>query len=343
MPTTDCMPSLRLDFHPSRAVDVTFDAPATSSDGGWLLARAMDEVRGTTADTAAQLHDPRDPLRVEHDMRTLVRQRVFQILAGYEDANDANSLRHDPLLRLVCDRDPDGAPLASQPTLSRLETRVRARDVVQMQRAHERRWVASLPQDLPVVVLDIDGTDDPTHGQQQFAFYNSHYGSTIYAPLLIFDQDGRLVTARMRPGTHHLTSFAAATLERLIRLIRSRFPTLPILVRADAAFGVASVVNRLDSLRDELGAVDFLLGVSPNSAVRRGAAAALARATALAAKRADGRARSYDVGVYQAETWSRAHRLVIKAEKTSTSTDIRSVVSTLDALPPPVCRHAVEP
>lgn len=334
MPTTDCMPSLRVDFHPVRPVDVTFDAPSTSSDGGWLLTRVVDGALGTTEDMAAQLRDPRDPRRVEHTTQTLVRQRVFQIVAGYEDASDATTVRHDPLLRVVCGRDPDGVPLASQPTLSRLEARATAREVVRLQRAHERRWVASLPSDLPAVVLDLDGTDDPTHGQQQFAFFNSHYGGTIYAPLLIFDQDGRLVSARMRPGNQHLAQYAAPTLERLIRLIRQRFPTLPILVRADAAFGIASVVNRLDALREELGAVDYLLGVSPNSAVRRAAAAALALATSVAAGRADGQARSYDTATYQSETWRRAHRIVLKAERTKASTDIRCVVTTLGTLPP---------
>lgn len=334
MPTTDCVPALRVQHQTSRPIDVTFDAPATTSDGGWLLARAVDDRTGTIADMAAQLREWRDPTRIDHDLTTLLRQRVYQILAGYEDANDANALRQDPLLRVVCGREPDGNPLASQPTLSRLEARVTARQVVALQRAHERRWVDSLPDDLPVLVLDIDGTDDPTHGQQQFAFFNRHYGGTIYAPLLIFDQHGRLASARLRPGTHHHTQFAAPTLERLIRLVRARFAHLPIVVRGDAAFGVAAIINRLDALRRELGNVEYLLGVSPNSAIRRGAAEALARTVAWSAGRTDGCARSYESAIYQSETWTHAHRIVLKVEQTATSTDIRCVVTTLEPLAP---------
>lgn len=344
MPTTDCVPQLDLRIQALRPVRVTFDGPATSSDGGWLLLRGVDDAAGVTGALAGALHDRRDPDAVTHELPTLVRQRVLQIAAGYADANDATTLRHDPLLRLVCGRDPDGVPLASQPTLSRLETGATARDVVRAQRAHEARWVAGLPADLRTLVLDIDGTDDPTHGQQQFAFYNGHYGSTIYAPLLVFDQFGALATARLRGGRDHGARYAASTLTRLIRAARARFPDVRVIVRGDAGFGVASVVNALDVLGATLRGVDYVLGVAPNAALRRGAAPAVARAARVAATRCDGHARCYDAVIYQSETWARAHRVVVKAERIGAATDVRCVATTfLHAMPREIYAGAYAP
>jgi hypothetical protein len=184
MPTTPCLPEVRLDFHPLRAVDLTFDAPQTSSDGGLLLLRQLDEQLGLCDRIANVLPDTRDPGRVIHSRLEQVRQRVFQIALGYEDQNDADALRHDPLLRTSCDRLPnDPRGLSSQPTLSRLEHAVNARDVVRLQRQLEADYVASLPEGTDVVVLDLDSTSDPTHGQQPLSFFHGHYDCSMYFPL----------------------------------------------------------------------------------------------------------------------------------------------------------------
>ena len=167
MPTTDCVPPLRLDVHPDLPIDLTFDAPRSSTDGGLLLLRALDGRLGLCEQIAALLPDARDPQRMVHSRLEQVRQRIFQIALGYEDQSDADTLRLDPLACLACDRRPDeGRGLSSQPTLSRLEHAVGARDVVRLQRLLEDDYIRSLPDDTTVVVLDIDTTDDLTHGQQ---------------------------------------------------------------------------------------------------------------------------------------------------------------------------------
>jgi hypothetical protein len=329
MPTTVCVPSLRVDGEFERPVDLTFDAPRMSSDGGLLLLKLLDDRRGVTRALAESLDDQRDQSKVSHSMLALIRQRVFQIALGYEDANDATALRHDPLLQVACGRRAEDGAIASQPTFSRLETRASARDAVRAQRAHEERWVAGLPADLTTLVLDIDSTEDPTHGQQQFAFYNTHYGHNIYSPLMIFDQFGALASSRLRSGKDHSAQFAAPMLERLIRAVRKRLPRVRILVRGDAAFGVARVIRRLEFLRVMLGPVDYVLGVSPNAAVRRCAASAKAQVEREAAASRDGEARTYENWRYAAEGWPVPRRLVVKVSRLGSTTDIRAAVTTL--------------
>jgi hypothetical protein len=331
--TTECLPQLGFEFHPGRAIRVSFDAPLLSSDGGLLLLRAVDQRTRTTASLAGLLPAERLGPNVQHSYLELVRQRIFQIACGYEDANDATRMRHDPLLRTVIGRTLDEGPLASQPTLSRFENAMTLRDVVRMQREHEKRWVASLPADIEVVVLDIDGTDDKTHGQQELSFFHAHYDSTIYAPLLVFDQDGRLVSARLRPGNKSLAQFAAPMLERLIRLVRNRFAEVPILVRGDAAFATTPMINRLDRLNAELRGVDYLIAVQQNKAVRRGVepTARLAEEIAKETGRATVLFSSF---IYHSESWDRAHFVVVKASHDGRAADARCLITTVDALTP---------
>ena len=201
MPTTPWLPPIRFDFHPNRAVDLTNDAPQTSSDGGLLLLRQLDERLGLSGRIAALLPDSRASERVVPSRLDQVRQRLFQIALGYEDQNDADTLRHDPLWRTAWDRLADDARgLSSQPTLSRLEHAVTARTVVRLQRQLEVDYVAALPEDTDVVVLDLDSTSDPTHGQQPLSFFHGHDDCSMYFPLLVFDAEGQLVSARLRPG-----------------------------------------------------------------------------------------------------------------------------------------------
>ena len=299
-----------------------------------MLLRAVDDRRGATESIAGLLPAERLGPNVRHSYLDLVRQRIYQIACGYEDANDATRLRHDPLLRTVLGRRLDQDPLASQPTLSRFENSMKVRDVVRMQRAHERRWVASLSQDLEELVLDIDGTDDPTHGQQELSFFQSHYDSTIYSPLLVFDQNGGLASARLRPGNKTLAQFAAPMLERLIRLVRARFPEpMPILIRADAAFATTTAINCLDRLNRELRWIDFLIAVQCNSAVRRGCAATIQLAEEIA--RETGRATVlYNQFIYQSEHWDRARNfVVVKASHDGRTGDTRRI-RMIDALTP---------
>ena len=260
------MPELAFDFHPERRVELMFDAPQTSSDGGLVLLRQLDEKLQGCSTFAKLLPDARDAERVEHSRQEQLRQRVLQIALGYEDQNDACSLRQDPLWKSACDRFPDDdVDLSSQPTLSRFEHAVDARTVVQMQRLFEDRYVASLPQDTTVVVLDIDATDDPTHGQQPLAFFHAHYHAKIYFPLLVFDGDGRLVSYRLRAGNAGNNKLSTALVVRLVRKVKARFAHATVVVRADAGFCTPRLLDALDTLHRELGDVFYVLGLEKNS------------------------------------------------------------------------------
>lgn len=330
MPTTECLPHLGFNFHPEREVRVGFDAPELSSDGGLLLLRAVDDQCATSARVAALFAEKKGP-NTRHSTLEIVRQRVYQIACGYEDVNDATRLRHDPLLRVVVGRALDGQPLASQPTLSRFENAATLRDVARMQRDHERRWCASIRSDLEVLVLDIDGTDDPTHGQQELTFFNGHYDTTMYAPLLVFDQDGQLASARLRPGNKFGAQCAAPMLERLVRLVRTRFPALPILVRADAAFATPAVINRLDRLNEEVGRIDYLIALKSNSGLRSWSAP-IRELAAEVAQQTRRSAVFYDRVIYKSERWGKPHFVIVKASHDGRVADVRYLISTVDAL-----------
>lgn len=311
----ECSAPLTFGFHPLLPIQVTADGPASSSDGGWLVLRQIDEELGLTAGLARWLEDRRDPSRVLHSRLEQVRQRVLQIASGYEDANDADSLRHDPILTTVCDRLPDDPQgLSSQPTLSRLENSVSRWELARLVRWFERDYVLSLPADTDVVILDIDATDDPTHGQQELSFFHGYYDQRIYHPLLIFDGDsGQLITALLRPGRTHASRGARRALRRLIRRIKRRFPTASIVVRGDSHFAMPRILDELEKLNEQFGGVDYLLGLAKNDVLVRQAEPTLEWAGELSWRQARSVQRFADFR-YGAKSWKRQRRIILRAE-----------------------------
>src|SRR3989449_5821438 len=168
----------------AKAVALDFDGGRLSSDAGLVLLKDPDEQLGLTHNLAAVLSDPRDPRRVHFTHHDLLKQRVCQIAAGYEDANDANTLRHDPIFKLLLDRLPEtGAPLASQPTLSRFENRVSRPELYRMALVLVDQFLASYVSPPNLIVLDFDDTEDPVHGEQEQARYDGYYGGSCFSPL----------------------------------------------------------------------------------------------------------------------------------------------------------------
>lgn len=332
-PTTECMPEMTFDFHPKRRVALTFDAPHTSSDGGLVLLRQLDAKLGLCATFAPLLSDERDARLVDHTREEQLRQRVFQIALGYEDQNDASSLRDDPLWKASCDRLPDDeVGLSSQPTLSRFEHAIDARSMVSLQRAFEDQYVASLPDDTTGVVLDLDATDDPTHGQQPLAFFHAHYDQKIYFPLLAFDGEGRLVSFRLRAGNAGNNKYATALMVRVIRKIKARFPRAMILARADSGFCSSRMLDALDRLDVELGDIFYALGLEKNVRLIAMVQSGLDRVQAHSEQSAR-EARSFTTLSYAARTWSRERYVVAKLEHLVDKSNPRFVVTNLDHVP----------
>ena len=331
---TDCTrPSL--DFHPDLPVQVTFDAPETSSDGGALLLRLVDEQLKLTARLAPLIPDLRDPARIKHSRLEQLRQRVYQIALGYEDCNDADALRLDRALMTACDVLPDGQKaLSSQPTLSRLENAVDMRSIKALLRGLEEQYLSSFTEPPEVVVLDIDTTDDPTHGGQQLSFFHGFYDQHMYHPMLVFDGvTGQLVTAVLRPGNAHAARGAAGVLGRIIRGLKRRFPEVQIVVRADSGFAVPRVMEMLERLNAELGNVDYLLGLAQNSILR-----SMGEETMAAARRQFAAGHSYVRHFgdfhYAAKTWPHPRLVVMKAELSEKGENPRFVVTSLEGFPP---------
>src|SRR5437588_5112054 len=171
-----------------KPVVADFSGGHLSSDGGLLLLAALDRQLGLTEGFSACLKDPRDPARVDHTQLELLRQRIYQIACGYEDANDAATLRSDPLFKTAVGRLPEsGPPLGSQPTLSRLENRVTKKELLRLSQFLAAHFVGRYRSEPVVrVVIDMDPTEDPTHGQQELTFYNHHYRTHCYLPLLAY-------------------------------------------------------------------------------------------------------------------------------------------------------------
>jgi len=326
VPTTDCISPIELQFQ-RRPLVVACDAPQISSDGGALLLRQLDERLRLTQTLAPLLEDRRDPGKRRHERLEQLRQRVYQICQGYEDCNDADLLRHDPVLQLASGSGEHA--LSSQPTLSRFENGVTGREVNRLWRCFEQQYVDGLDPSSSCIVLDIDGTDDPTHGAQQLSFFHGFYDQHMLHPLLVFDGDsGELITALLRPGRVHAARGAATILSRLIRAIKRRCPSAAVVVRGDSAFAMPRLMARLEALSDELGDVHYVLGLAKNPRLLALAAPLLAQAAAqyAATKRF---ARRFTWLSYAAETWSRQRDVVLKVEHSERGENPRFLVTTL--------------
>ena len=201
---TSCIPQLSFSFYRHRSIRADFSGGQITSDAGLLPLRAFDQRHGLTRGLAECVGDDRDDSRVSHPGLSLLRQRLYQIIAGYEDANDADRLRHDPAFQILADQ-PLGEPLGSQPTLSRWENSPSPRDLLKLQDALLDWFVKICGEQVRKrgeILLDVDSTDDPTYGQQQLSFFNGGYDQHMYHPLLIFERHtGCLLAARLRRGT----------------------------------------------------------------------------------------------------------------------------------------------
>jgi hypothetical protein len=303
-----------------------FNAGRLTSDGGLLWLAHADAVLGLAAALARCIPEwRRGPVR--HTLATLVRQRVFQIACGYADQDDADHLRSDPLLKLACGRLPQsGADLASQPTFSRLENAVDRHAVEALAAALVDVYVRERGRAGPPahLVLDVDSTDDPAHGQQEGVAYHGFYGQHMYLPLLVFDGDtDQLITAVLRPGNVHGSRFVVLILRRLLKKLRAAWPQVTIELRADSGFAVPRLYAWCES-----HAITYTIGLIPNPELERRAAPLLAQAQAQSAAQGGAKVRLADETSYQAGTWPHARRVVYKAEALAKGPNTRFVVTT---------------
>lgn len=326
---TECTRSVAVVEGYAKRVEVKFDAPRTSSDGGVVLLRELDRRLGLSTALGGLVPDHRDPGRIDHSRSEQLLQRVLFIAHGYEDCNDADHLRTDPAFRLACRSDLAEGPLSSQPTLSRFENCVTPRAIAKMLRWFERSWVDSLPADTDLVILDVDSTDDRTYGDQQLTMFNGYYDHYVYHPLLVFDGlTGQLVTGILRPGNVQSAKGVAGPLRRLITMIRGRFPTVPIVIRGDSAFSMPRLMAMLEVLNAQFGNVEFVFGMAQKSVLMKFGAAQIAEAAAEHG-RTKAPVKLYSDFEYAAGSWLMDRRIVLKAEHNAQGSNPRFVVTTV--------------
>jgi hypothetical protein len=306
-----------------------FEGGEITSDGGGLLLREVDQRYQLSERLAACLHDSRVPERITHELTTLLKQRLYAIALGYEDGNDAAFLTRDPALKTMIGRLPEsGADLASQPTLSRFENGVRASELYQLSETLLELYLASHPGPRKVVVINLDGTDDPTHGHQQLSFFHGYYEEHMYHPLFVFDgQDGFPLAAVLRPGNTHDSFGAVAILKRLLPRLQLAYPEALILVRTDAGFAIPALYEFLE----EQG-VRYVIGFSTNNRLLK-QTAALAKKAESNFKATGEKQRFFTAFPYQADSWGHSRRIIAKVEYMAKGLNQRFLVTNLHRNP----------
>jgi Transposase DDE domain group 1 len=341
--TTDCNP-LQLEFQglTRRTVVASFDGGTVSSDGGVLLLAEVDRRVRLLELFAACFKDHRNPDLVEHSVEELVRQRVFGLALGYEDLNDHDELRRDPLLASVVGKsDPTGSdrrqeqdrgkPLAGKSTLNRLEwgavKQDRYRKISLDTEAVDRFFVdvflAAYQKAPAEIVLDLDATDDPLHGEQEGRFFHGYYGGYCYLPLYIFC-GSHLLCSWLREANVDASFGAVAELERIVARIRQRWPEVRIIVRGDSGFAREELMSWCES-----HSVDFVFGLARNARLQRALGGELAQARTLFEESGKA-ARVFKDFVYRTKkSWSQQRRVVGKAEHLPKGANPRFIVTSL--------------
>lgn len=316
---TDCIPQVTFEFYDKRKpVVARFDQAQASTDGGAVLLKAVDDRLRLTNQLAHCLVDRRDPEKIQHSVRDLLRQRIYGLACGYEDSNDAARLADDPLHKLAVGRDPvTGAALASQPTLSRFENAVGMRALARLGHTLAATVIAHHQERLRGrahrITIDLDPTDDPTHGQQALAFFNGHYDTWCYLPLvatLTFNDEAEqyLVAIVLRPGNSPATRGAHGLLRTLVRCLRQAFPTATLRVRVDGGFAGPDWLDVLETQR-----VEYVVGLASNVRLVQRAGRLLGEAYGLS-KYSGHTEHVYGDTLYAALSWSHRRRVIIKAE-----------------------------
>ena len=310
-----------------KKVEADFDGGNVTTDGGVLFLRQVESDVGIISRIVSCLPDRRHASYVKHPLEEMIRQRVFQIACGYEDANDCNDLRRDPGFKAACDQLPfSGEDLSSQPTMTRLENSVSRTALYRIARALVDGFLASYPEPPEAIILDIDDTDDPTHGAQQLSLFNAYYDEHCFLPLHIFEgQSGKLITTLLRPGRPFCGKQIVSILKRLVAHIRKAWPHVQVFLRGDSHFSSPEVHAWCEGNR-----VYYVLGQAGNEKLNELGRPLLEQAQKLY-QETQQKVRLFESFSYQAGTWSKPRRIVFKAEVTKEGANPRFVVTNLQS------------
>ena len=299
-------------------VSVEFSAEEVSSDGAVVLLDKLERKHQLISRISRYIPDHRDPGKVTHSIEKLMRQRVFTLMQGYEDCNDVEHLRNDPLFADIL-----GGQMASQPTLSRFENSVDKRVLFGLCYGWLERYVDSLA-GREQIIIDIDATDDRTHGRQQLSMFHGFYGHFMYSELFFHDGDtGQIIVPVLRPGNSHSNRWYVGILRRVVRAIRERYPEMSITIRGDSGFSCPAFYQ----LAKEYG-LYFVVGVASNAVLKR----RTERVADAVGRRYVSRGEKYQHFMefpYQAGSWDCPQACIAKVESTGKGLNVRYIVSNL--------------
>jgi len=305
-----------------KKVEVRFSLKDTSHDGGLLLLREVENQIGIINRLTQCLCDKRHQSYITHGIKSMLSQRVMQIAAGYEDANDCNALKNDEILKICADQQQS---LATQPTMCRLENQPGKKELYLMAKAFVDNFIASYESAPGIIIIDSDDTDSLTYGQQELALFNTYYGDNCYMPLHIYEGiTGKLITTILKPGRRSKSINVFAIHKRIIAYLRKFWPHTMIILRGDSHFCSKELMDWTHSLTN----IEFLTGLTGNAVLNE-----CARVTQESAKREYEKygkpIKRYHSFEYKANSWAYPERVVVKVEVNSMGTNVRFIVSSL--------------
>ena len=299
-------------------VSVDFSAEEISSDGSVVLLEKLERKHKILHYFTKHIPDHRDPGRTIHSVNRLLRQRVYALMQGYQDTNDVNYLKNDPLYKDILDGD-----MASQPTLSRFENSMDKASIFSLCYAWVDRYISTL-KNRKRIVIDIDSTDDPTHGSQQMSMFNGYYGHFMYNELFFHDGDtGQIIVPVLRPGNCHSNKWYVSILKRVVRRIRKQYPEIEIIIRGDSGFSCAAFYLLADKMD-----LKFTLGLSSNEVLKRKVTRAEKAVSYLFVSK-NIKHQHFISYQYQAASWHKAQRCYSKIESTGKGLNTRHIVSNM--------------
>jgi hypothetical protein len=310
----------------NKKIEADFNGGEVSSDAGLLFLREVENRIGLISKMTDSLRDRRHPGYVKHQLLELFKQRIFQIVCGYEDGNDSNELRSDPIMKIACERLPDEDPaLASQSTISRFENSLSRTDLYRIAEVFVDVFIQSYSEPPEGILLDIDDTDDLTHGHQQLTLFNAYHGDYCYMPIHIYEgRSGKLITTVLRPGKRPTGKQIVSILKRVVRKIRQAWPEVGILLRADSYYACPAVFDFCED-----NDMKYVLGFKALSPLVR-EVKPLVEEASLRFDLENQPVKMFTETLYRAKSWPKRRRVIAKVEYNALGSNTRFIITNLE-------------
>ena len=307
-----------------KPLELTYTGEKISTDGGLLILKEVENQIGIINKINDCIKDHRDQRYIDHTQQEMLCQRIFQIAAGYEDANDCDTLKNDAILKLCADKLPEnGGDLGSQPTMSRFENSISRSELYEIAKAFIIAFINSYDKEPPVIILDADDTNHNAYGNQMQIEFNNYYGEYVFMPLHIYEGlSGKLITTILKPGRRSKSVNVFAILKRIVVLLREYWPNTKIILRGDSHFHCPELTSYSKVEKN----LSFITGLAGNSKLHE-----LSQVTVESAKREFAQTgkpvKRYHNFMYKAGSWEEEERVIVKAEVNAKGTNIRYIAT----------------